>query len=671
MNRLIHEKSPYLLQHANNPVDWYPWCDEAFKEAKEKDKPIFLSIGYSTCHWCHVMEKESFEDEEVAKMLNDTFICIKVDREERPDIDSIYMMYCQMMTGHGGWPLTIIMTPDKKPFFSATYIPKETVYNRIGMKDLIKRIDDLWKNDRKKLLDSSEKLYRELWKLNNEDKKGTLNKEDVFETVEEFKVVFDRLHGGFNKRPKFPIPHNLLFLMSVYAENKDEEIKEMVTKTLDHMMRGGIFDHVGFGFHRYSTDREWKLPHFEKMLYDQALLTLTYAEAYRMFKYEKYREVVEKVIEYVKRDLTSKEGAFYSAEDADSEGVEGKFYTFTLEELKNILDEEEFKIANKVYNLFEEGNFEEEATGEKTGQNILYKTQDYDEYKEKLEVIREKLYKFRENRIRPLRDEKILTDWNGLMIASLSRAGFILNNSEYINMAKRAADFILNLSKDGLKHRYKDGEYSIEPILDDYAFFTWGLIELYLSSQEVKYLKEALMLIDKMIENYLDKEKGGFFLTKETKELILRCKEIYDGAVPSGNSVASYVLYLAYRITGDTKYLDLSKGILNCFAKEIRAIKSAHSFAMLVQDLILSEPIDVVIASKDIKEVERFIEPVRSKYIKNLLVISKTKDEDERLIPHIREIQIKDEPLAYVCKNFTCGLPKNINEFLKDKLLLS
>lgn len=665
MNRLINEKSPYLLQHANNPVDWYPWGDEAFETAKKSDKPIFLSIGYSTCHWCHVMERESFEDTEVAKLLNDTFVCIKVDREERPDIDSIYMMYCQMMTGHGGWPLTIIMTPDKKPFFSATYIPKETMYNRIGMKDLIKRIDDLWKNDRKKLIHSSEKLYSEIAKLNKENKSGKITKDDVLEGVIEFEHAFDKVYGGFSKRPKFPVPHNLLYLMNVYVENKDEDIKEMVTKTLDEMMKGGIFDHIGFGFHRYSTDREWKLPHFEKMLYDQALISLAYVEAFRIFKDEKYKEVAEKIFKYVDRDLKSEKGAFFSAEDADSEGVEGKFYTFTYDELKNILPLEEFEIVKNVYNIKEEGNFEEEATGEKTGQNVLYKLNEYPELNEQIEKIRQKIFELRSKRIRPLRDEKILTDWNGLMIAALSRCGFILNEKRYIDMAKAAADFILNVSRDGLKHRYKDGEYSIEPILDDYAFFTWGLIELYFATQDIKYLKSAVELVDAMIKEYYDKKNGAFYLTKETNELILRTKEIYDGAVPSGNSVASYVLYLLYRIKGENKYLDYVLGTLNCFAREIKSIKSAHSFALLVQDLILTEPIDVVIASKNIAETDEFIETVRNKYIKNLILIVKRDNEADELIPHIRDIKIKDEALAYVCKNFACGVPLSLNEFYK------
>lgn len=665
MNRLANEKSPYLLQHANNPVDWYPWGDEAFEASIKNDKPIFLSIGYSTCHWCHVMEKESFEDTEVAKLLNDTFVCIKVDREERPDIDSIYMMYCQMMTGHGGWPLTIIMTPDKKPFFSATYIPKETMYNRIGIKDLIKRIDDLWKNDREKLINSSEKLYSEIAKLNKENKSGKITKDDVLEGVIEFEHAFDKVHGGFSKRPKFPVPHNLLYLMNVYVENKDEDIKEMVTKTLDEMMKGGIFDHVGYGFHRYSTDREWKLPHFEKMLYDQALISLAYVEAFRIFKDEKYKEVAEKIFEYVDRDLKSEKGAFFSAEDADSEGVEGKFYTYTYNELKNILLQEEFEIIKKVYNIKEEGNFEEEATGEKTGQNVLYKLNEHPELKEDIEKIRQKIFEFRTKRIRPLRDEKILTDWNGLMIASLSRSGFILNNKKYVDMATKAADFILSISNNGLKHRYKDGEYSIDPILDDYAFFTWGLIELYFATHNKKYLKSAVELTDTMIKEYYNNKNGAFYLTKNTDELILRTKEIYDGAIPSGNSVAAYVLYLLYRITGENKYLEHSTGTLNCFAREIKSIKSAHSFALLTQDLVSSEPIDVVIASNNTTETDKFIERIRNKYIKNLVLIVKEDNEVDELIPHVRDIQIKDEALAYVCKNFACGMPLNINEFIK------
>ncbi|MEN3037834.1 MAG: thioredoxin domain-containing protein, partial [Candidatus Kryptonium sp.] len=509
-NRLINEKSPYLLQHAENPVDWYPWCDEAFEKAKVEDKPIFLSIGYSTCHWCHVMEKESFEDEEVAKILNENFVSIKVDREERPDIDSVYMSVCQAMTGHGGWPLTIIMTPDKKPFFAGTYIPKHSRFGRIGLIDLLQRVSHLWKENKEKLLSLADEITTDLKQAFSQSiVNDTIDESVLSLAYDQLKSQFDPEYGGFGKAPKFPIPHNLMFLLRYWRKTGNPKALEMVEQTLNSMYLGGIYDHIGFGFHRYSTDRYWLLPHFEKMLYDQALLLIAYLETYQATQNQKYARICNEISSYVLRNLTNPNGGFFSAEDADSEGEEGKFYLWEFNELKEILNQEEFNFVVGKFNIQIDGNYYDEVRKSKTGKNIFYLTEHLsNENITKWETIRQKLFKYREQRIHPLKDDKILTDWNGLMICAFARAYSVLRNENYLNIAKNSADFILkNLLKDGkLLHRFRDGEAKINAYLDDYAFLIWGLIELYEASFETKYLRNAIVLTEKMIQLFWDDE---------------------------------------------------------------------------------------------------------------------------------------------------------------------
>jgi uncharacterized protein YyaL (SSP411 family) len=526
-NRLSREKSPYLFQHASNPVDWYPWGEEAFKKAKKEDLPIFLSIGYSTCHWCHVMEKESFEDKDVARLMNEHFVSIKVDREERPDIDNVYMKICQMITGRGGWPLTILMTPDKKPFFAGTYLPKRRRFNQIGMMDLIPRIGELWKTQRRDLLASAEKIVLALGQQSSQSSAGRINESALNLAFQQLIRGFDAHYGGFSQAPKFPTPHNISFLLRYWKRTGNDSALHMVDKTLQALQTGGIFDHLGYGFHRYSTDGSWLLPHFEKMLYDQALLAIAYTECHSATKNDLYRKTAEKIFSYVLRDMTSTNGAFYSAEDADSEGEEGKFYTWQWRELETQLGDEGLKLASEVFNVQKSGNFSDEATGTKTGANILHLTQSLDDIaselkisvkdlEKKMESLRKKLFAIREKRERPLRDDKILTDWNGLMIAALAIASRAFHRQDYREAANKASDFIISNMrlKDGqLLHRHREGESKILAYADDYAFLIWGQIELYEASFEERHLRDAIALQDTFISHFWDEKDGAFFFT--------------------------------------------------------------------------------------------------------------------------------------------------------------
>jgi uncharacterized protein len=574
-NRLAKEKSPYLLQHKYNPVDWYAWSDEAFEKARKEDKPVFLSIGYSTCHWCHVMEKESFEDEEVAKLMNDAFVSIKVDREERPDIDGIYMTVCQMLTGGGGWPLTIIMTPGKKPFFAGTYFPRDGRFGRMGMKELIPRIKELWQNKKDDILNSANQISTALQSAASLPAGNSLNEEIFKIAYKELESRYDEEYGGFGSAPKFPTPHNLIFLLRYRKRYDEKKALDMVEKTLTEMRRGGIYDHIGFGFSRYSTDPQWLVPHFEKMLYDQALLTLAYVETYQATKNPFYKKTAEEILEYVKRDMTSPEGGFYSAEDADSEGEEGKFYLWTEEEIRNILPDDA-DLFIKVFNIKKEGNWIDSVHGTKTDTNILHLKSDLitlakennlteEKLSAKIEYSRKKLYEVREKRIHPHKDDKILTDWNGLMISAFAKAAQAFNNKEYSETAKKAADFIIKdlITEDGkLLHRYRDGEAGITANADDYAFFIQALLDLYETIFEVKYLKSALKLNEDFIHHFWDRENKGFFFTPDYGEqLIVRQKEIYDGAVPSGNSIAMLNLLRIGRITAKPEFEEMADSI--------------------------------------------------------------------------------------------------------------
>ena len=669
VNRLAKESSPYLLQHKNNPVDWYPWGDEAFQKALELNRPIFLSIGYSTCHWCHVMEEESFEDEQVAQLLNDSFISIKVDREERPEIDHLYMTVCQAMTGKGGWPLTIIMTPDKYPFFAGTYFPKKGRMGRPGMIELLPAISDAWLNKKDELIQSANQIKKYLIDSNNKELGDQLNQTILTTTNSQFINRYDKTHGGFGAKPKFPSPHNLIYLLRYHNMSGDKTSLLMVEKTLQEMRLGGIFDHVGFGFHRYSTDREWILPHFEKMLYDQAMLTLAFTEAYQITKNQLYKDTAEEILHYVQRDMTDKRGGFYSAEDADSEGEEGLFYLWTVEEIKNILSDEESELLINNYSLDKEGNYKDEATGKKTEKNILYLKEPINniESKNRLNEITKKLYLAREKRIHPLKDDKILTDWNGLMIAAFAKAGDVFNSNDYIQQAEKSAQFILkNLTDNNgrLLKRYRNGNAGIDAHLDDYAFFIWGLLELYEATFNVTYLTEAVQLSNIMVDEFWDITNGGFFLGSENSEkLIVRAKTGYDGAMPSGNSVAAMNCSKLNRITGETKWAEISDKIFMTFSNEIQ--KTPSGYASMVNAFLfnIDSPKEIVIvgSSRD-DETKKAIKKIKSEYVPSKVIIFKdTDDELNKLSPlakwTVTQETIDEKTTYYICQDFACKVP--------------
>ncbi|MCF8261737.1 MAG: thioredoxin domain-containing protein [Melioribacteraceae bacterium] len=685
-NRLINEKSPYLLQHAHNPVDWFPWSDEAFEKAIEENKPIFLSIGYSTCHWCHVMEHESFEDNEVAKLMNENFISIKVDREERPDIDSIYMSVCQMMTGGGGWPLTIVMTPEKKPFFSGTYFPKESRNRRIGMIDLIKNISDAWINKKEQIDNSANSITSHLISTANKSHDSKFDINSIQDAYKTFSGRFESEYGGFGDSPKFPSPHNLIFLIRYGHLTSDTDAIQMVEKTLKGMRKGGIFDHVGFGFHRYSTDNKWLLPHFEKMLYDQAMLILCFTEAYQKTRDQFYKNTAEEIIEYVLRDMVSPQGGFYSAEDADSEGVEGKFYVWSEAELKDILGED-FDLAKSIYNTVEGGNFIEESTRNFTGENILHQTQSDEEIaqrfdlseadlKERIASIRQRLFDRRVERIHPLKDTKILTDWNGLMIAALSFAGRVFNNEDFIEAAERSFNFITNYLKidsDKLLHRFKDGESKIPGMLDDYAFVIWGCLELFESTFNTKYLKLANELSITLVNDFGDVGNGAFFISsKDTDDVPARTKEIYDGAIPSGNSVAAMNFLKLSRILGKPEFEVISEKISDYFSESIKKYPAGYTH-LLASKLFTQYGSKELILVGDNHTINfnEIITTIREKYIPNKIVINLNKeniDELSGLAEYLANYPLEDKNTKlYICEDYKCNAPlENLEAIQKE-----
>ena len=672
-NHLVNEKSPYLLQHVENPVDWYPWGEEAFKKSHQENKPIFLSIGYSTCHWCHVMAHESFESVEVADLMNEAFISIKVDREERPDIDKIYMTVCQMMTGSGGWPLTILLTPDKKPFFAGTYFPKKSKFGRIGLIDLIKRVKTLWINSKDELLESAEKITSSLQNLSQESPGDTFNKRVLKKTYNQLLSQFDSEKGGFNESPKFPTPHNLLFLLRYWKRTKEKHALEMVEKTLQEMRKGGIYDHIGFGIHRYSTDKNWLVPHFEKMLYDQALVALAYIEAFQATRKDIYKRTAEEIFEYVIRDMTLPEGGFYSAEDADSEGEEGKFYVWSKIELEKVLDQNEIELIINTYNITESGNYLEEATRKKTGKNILNLDQiqvlEQEEQYLKLEAIRQKLFNYREKRVRPHRDDKILTDWNGLMITALAKGAKVFSNLKYLKIAQNATDFVLNNLKkeDGeLLHRYREGKAEIEGFLTDYAFFIWGLIEMFEATFNNKYLEIALELNKYLLNNFWDGHIGGFYFTSESnEELLTRQKEIYDGAVPSGNSVSMLNLLRLSYITGDHLLEEKADILSRVFSEKLETSPLAYTQFMIAADFAVGPTYSLVIAGdSDAKDTLNILEAVENEYLPNkVLLLRKMEQESPDIDKFSNFVQFFDDldnkATAYVCINKTCKPPSH------------
>ncbi len=675
-NRLIREKSPYLLQHAHNPVDWYPWGPEAFEAARKEDKPVFLSIGYSTCHWCHVMERESFEDPEVAALMNDAFISIKVDREERPDLDSIYMTAAQLLSGGGGWPLTIILTPDQRPFYAATYLPKETRFERVGMMDLIPRVKELWRVSRAKIAGVTGQVMAALDRPASDCGGEAPGEATLTAAYDQLASMYDPVNGGFGRAPKFPTPHNLTFLLRYWKRTGDARALEMAESALQAMRRGGIWDHAGFGFHRYSTDERWLVPHFEKMLYDQALLAIAYTDAWLATGDDDYTRTARQIFTYVLRDMTSPEGAFYSAEDADSEGVEGKFYVWTEAGIREVLAPEDADLLIKAMAVSAAGNAGE-GHGLPTGANILHLPRPLGEIaaglkmragelETRLDESLPGLYAARAFRVRPDRDDKVLADWNGLMISALARAASALDEPAYAEAAAKAASFVLDNMTDGrgrLFHRFRDGEAAVPAFLDDYAFMVRGMLDLYEAMFDPLYLKTAIELNRMMIEHFHDSNGGGFFQAADDGErTIARHKDAYDGAVPSGNSMAMMNLLRIGRLAADPEMERMAEGVIRAFYCMVRKAPAGFTELLSAFDFALGPSAEVVIAGDAASpDTIAMIKALRRTYAPNKVLLLKTADPEpaDGLMPEfVRPMEQRGgKATAYVCRNYNCAEP--------------
>ena len=683
-NQLAQEKSPYLLQHASNPVHWLPWGNDAFERAQIEDKPIFLSIGYATCHWCHVMAHESFEDDEVAEILNTHFISVKVDREERPDVDKIYMSVCQALTGRGGWPLTVLITPDGKPFFAGSYFPKTSSMGMPGLMDILNQLSDMWRNDRNRILTSGDKITEAIQPqpIGNPSAPlpGLKTLEKAFNQLTQ---SFDNRWGGFGKAPKFPSPHNFTFLLRYHQRDPNATALEMVEKTLDAMRNGGIFDQVGLGFHRYSVDDQWLVPHFEKMLYDQALLAMAYTECYQVTGKDRFGRVAQQIFAYVLRDMTDVKGGFYSAEDADSEGEEGLFYVWTPGEVKTCLGSDQGDLFCRFFNITDNGNFEggksiphmtlsPEAFADKEGINLQ-------QLLDTLENARVNLFNVRENRIHPLKDDKIITSWNGLMIAALAKGAQALDEPLYAKAAEKAAGFILEnlVSANGrLLRRYREQEAALPAYLNDYAFMVWGLLELYEATFNVFWFEKAILLNREMIDIFWDDLNGGLFYTgKGNERLITRSKEIYDGALPSGNSVAALNFLRLNRMTGDMDLAEKHEQLVGAFAEQVTHYPMAHTQFLTAVDFMVGPSREIVIAGNpELDATLAMTKTIQEKFLPNKVVLfqpDEGPDADKciALAPFLADIHSqKPKTTVYICEQYACKAPVTTLEDLEAAL---
>ncbi len=638
-NRLNNEKSPYLLQHKDNPVDWYPWCDEAFEKAAEEEKPVFLSIGYSSCHWCHVFAHESFEDTEIADILNKYFISVKVDREERPDIDSVYMSVCQAFTGSGGWPTSVFMTADKKPFFAGTYFPKTSRGGMIGFKELLLLIHDKWESDRSFLLRRSDDIVEHLKKDTLSVKKA--DESLIEDAIKHFSVLYDEKDGGFGKAPKFPTPHNIIFLLSYYERYKNPHCLAMAEHTLMQMFRGGIFDHIGYGFCRYSTDKKFLVPHFEKMLYDNALLIMAYCKAYAVTEKQIYLEIAEKTAEYVAREMTSHEGGFYSAQDADSEGEEGKYYLFTPDETIELLGKDRGELFNRHFDISVSGNFEG-----KNIPNLLHGSSTEESFDDCLPMLRQ----YRRNRYPLHLDDKILTVWNSLMIAALSELYLYSRNEKYLDAAKKADEFISrNLcEKDTLFVSFRDGKRGVRGFIDDYAAYIFAQLHLYKATSDCRYIESAKLFCDKAVNDFAD-TYGGFYLYSEDGEkLILRPKETYDGAIPSGNSIMAYNLVRLSVLTADDKLTKLAESQLNYIASDAFDYPVGHGMYLTALLEYYEPPVKITVVRAGDTDSSDLMESLP----KDAIIIHLSEPTEEYPLKN-------GKTTYYVCKKHSCMPPVN------------
>ena len=649
-NRLSTERSPYLLQHAENPVDWRPWGPEVFEEAKRTDKPVLLSIGYSTCHWCHVMAHESFEDETVAQAVNAAFLPVKVDREERPDVDAVYMAACLAMNGSGGWPLTVLLTPDQKPFWAGTYLPKDQLLH------LLRKAARLWREDRAGVLVTGDTLTAHL-QQEGQARPGTPSRELVRQAVSQFAQSYDERWGGFGAAPKFPTPHNLIFLLRYAQLAKEEHAREMALHTLNNMYRGGLFDHVGGGFSRYSTDQHWLVPHFEKMLYDNALLALAYTEAFQHTRCPIYGEITRRTLDYVLRELSGPQGGFCCGQDADSDGVEGKYYALTPDELAQALGGVDGLRFCQWYGITPEGNFEGKSIP-----NLLGQSQ-FDQDPEDMAALREQMYAYRLSRTALHRDDKVLTAWNGLAMAALARAGLVLDEPWYLDAARQTAEFLaekLTTSDGRLLARWRDGDAAHPGKLDDYAFLAYGLLELYSATFDASYLTRAVGLADCLLKLFFDGERGGFYpYASNGEQLLTRTKEAYDGAMPSGNSIAALVLFRLSRLTGEMRWWEAADLQLSWLAGAAEGYPAGHSFAMLacLEELWPTAEL-VITAQKPPEELRGFL---REAPRLGLTVLVKTQENAgtlAALAPFTKDYPIPAQGAQYyLCQGGACAQP--------------
>ncbi|HIO05375.1 TPA: thioredoxin domain-containing protein [Candidatus Poribacteria bacterium] len=673
-NRLIDETSPYLLQHAHNPVDWYPWGEEALNLAKELDKPILLSIGYSACHWCHVMERESFENEEIAAIMNKHYINIKVDREERPDLDEIYMSAVQIMTGSGGWPMTVFLTPDRKPFYGGTYFPPDDRYGRPGFPKLLVAVKDAYQNKRADIDEQAEKLVSHINQISNPKSVDDLLLDDkiIEQAFYHYQNRFDSQHGGFGQAPKFPPGMGLMLLLRYWKRSGNSRALHIVEFTLEKMARGGMYDQLGGGFHRYSTDEIWLVPHFEKMLYDNSLLTVAYLEAFQATSKPFYREVVEETLDYVLREMYNQQnGGFYSTQDADSEGVEGKFFVWTPGEVEQILGQADAKIFCDFYDVTDHGNFEH--------QNILWVKTPADLYAKKIKIdqanlvnilnrCKKKLFEIRDKRIKPGLDDKILTSWNGLMIRSMGLAYQILGDLRYLEAAEKSAKFILTelVRKNGhLLRTHRAGKSHLNACLEDYSYFIAGLIELYQASFDPYWLREADRLNQIMISQFWDPQNGGFFFTgKDYPELIVRSKSAYDGATPSGASMAIHVLLRLAILLNQPDLIEKAKTTFSLYDHAMKTAPSGSAQMLCGVDFLIDTPKEIAIVGNPLSEqTQEILKNIHRRFVPNKVVAllnpnTEDRQKIEELIPLLAsKTSIDGKTTIYVCQNYACQLP--------------
>ncbi len=689
-NRLIHEKSPYLLLHAHNPVDWYPWGEEAFEKARSENKPIFLSIGYATCHWCHVMERESFSDAAIAEIMNRYFVSIKVDREERPDIDRVYMTFVQATTGSGGWPMSVFLTPDLKPFYGGTYFAPEDLYGRPSFRTILSRLAEAWEKEHEKILNSANEVTQALREAASADQGGAgkLEKSVLDKTYEQTKASYDKTYGGFGGAPKFPRPVTLNFLLRYYARTGEKPALEMTLQTLRAMAQGGIHDHIGGGFHRYSTDARWHVPHFEKMLYDQAQLAIAYTEAYQASKDPFFADIARDILEYVLRDMRGPGSGFYSAEDADSlfeaggpEHGEGAFYVWEAKEIQDILGTEMAAVFNFYYGVEPSGNVpaQQDVQGELKGRNVLIERHSLAEtakqfnkspqqIEDLLATVRRNLFDVRSNRPRPPRDDKVLTSWNGLMISAFARAAQVLEEPRYLEAARSSAEFIktklYDAKTNALQRRYREGHVDIDGFLDDYAFLVQGLIDLYEASFDVRWLTWATRLQEKQDQLFWDRERGGYFSTTgEDSSILLRMRDDYDGAEPSANSVAAMNLLRLWQMTDRDEWKGKADQTLSAFSNPLQQSPTALPQLVAALDFSLSKPKQIIIAGKpNAADTHAMLRLVHERYIpvKFLMLADggPAQDQIAQWLPFVEYIRPKDgKATAYICENYVCNLP--------------